>query len=264
MKQSIVIIGLLLTSIWCFSEANAEEKCPDGTLSVVNIQNSKDYCIKNTVSPVLLSETCPFGTERLFDVKTNASYCIDVAKQTVNKSEISDSNLSEEECLEILRIKDSLRTTGWELDVGIGYAMVGAFDVRMSGGYHFSVENLDGLSFGIYAEVAGQLGVPLAFSLDVVPRMLIHGESFRVGVGFGLGYFYGKDISSDTPNIFEMRPEIRWDWALSEHIFLGFQASFPLLLIKQEHDAWDGWKKEDEVLGVQPWFDLDIYFGYRF
>ena len=166
--------------------------------------------------------------------------------------------MSNEEA-EALSVKNAMEASGWEINIGIGYCMIASFDLRLTGGYHFGVESLDGLSFGLYGELGGQLGFPMSVTFDVVPMMHVHGESFRVSFGFGLGMFYFSDGYEDEGSqgraLFEMRPEIRFDWFLSEHILIGVEAAVPLLLIT---NAVDNHSIAD------PWFTFDIYFGYRF
>ena len=236
MKQLIIVIASLLSCVFCISQAFAQYNCPDGTLPVVNMQTGASYCLA-TVSTPEPNRSVVNNTFHINNTYNNASN----EQDKVQKYE------------EALSIKNAMRSSGFELNVGIGYAMVASFDMRLTGGYHFGIDSLDGLSFGLYGEFSGQLGFPMSVAFDVVPMMHVHGESFRVSFGFGLGVFYisnSDELSGNT--LFEMRPEIRFDWFLSEHILIGVEASVPLLLLDKSYKS------------VEPWFMFDIYFGYRF
>ncbi len=244
MKQLIIVIASLLSCVFFVSLASAQE-CPVGTRLVIDAQTNSAFCLGTAINPA--SEQTTNQSNLQNDPQVQNSLTPNTIRDT---SEYSED-------LSAQSIKEAIRASGWELNIGIGYAMVASFDMRLTGGYHIGVDSLDGLSFGLYGEFSGQLGFPMSLAFDVVPMMHVHGESFRVSFGFGLGVFYisSSDYSFGT-TLFEMRPEIRFDWFLSEHILIGVEASVPLLLANK-NDSRD-------YRFIEPWFMFDIYFGYRF
>lgn len=233
--QLTVIISLLLGFVLMSSTAYAEHLCPAGTLPVIISGSHEAICAE-----------------------------MDMLKPLENASasrRISDAQSDELESPE--SVTKIMRSSGAALDFGIGYALVAAFHVRVLAGYHFNVENLNGITFGIYGEFSGLLGWPWALDAAVVPMMHVQGESFRVSIGFGLGMFHNFDIDK---TMFEMKPEFRLDWFWSSRFMFGVQISVPIILQKKlAADSLDTHiSQKNETHYVTSWMMLGLNFGYKF
>ena len=206
---------------------------------------------------------CPEGTSWIYIPDSNLFQCVENDKLIL--SEISSANRqSESSNVEIQRtVKEVMRSSGPVIDVGIGYALEAALHLHIASGYHINIESLNGMSFGIYGELAGTIGRPRSIDAVVVPMMHIHGESFRISIGYGLGVFHNFKTSK---TLFEMKPELRFDWFYQSGLIIGVNIFVPFMLQKRllADENTTNISQKDSVNYFKTWFALGLSFGYKF
>jgi hypothetical protein len=191
-----------------------------------------------------------------------------------SKSEDLDREVDE-------RISRAVSENGLELNFGLGYGMVGALDLRLALGYHFNLPKSDNVTMGIYTDFSLRFPYPNSLDWAIVPMLHVHGDIFRASFGLGLGVFsffkgdaedYFDDDDSVEKVAFQLKPELRFDWFLSEHVLIGLDFDVPLIFyrITVENDSHDldhyyqGIKNKTKDTRVQPWLSLAFHVGYKF
>ncbi len=228
LKKLLYSTCLLAISLLSFSSlAMAQAVCPEGMQLDVT-QNNVQICVPSSnTAQILPNETTPPSKKQI-------------------ASEI-------------------LQAPGFELDFGIGYAIVAAFDLRLKLGYEFGIPKANGLNFAVFTDIGLALGYPQTLTWNIIPTLFVHGTSFRMGFGLGLGLFNDFDDDeesegnlSDNSLYFELKPLVSFDWFLSQ-IYIGFQFDIPLIFQKVNSD--DSNKK---YTVIQPWYNMDFHIGYKF
>lgn len=226
LKKILFSTCLFAITLFSFSSfAMAQAVCPEG-MQLELTQNNVQICVPSS------------NSEQTFPDQTNVP----------TKKQIAE---------------EILRAPGFELDFGIGYAIVAAFDLRLKLGYEFGIPNANGLNFGLFTDIGLALGYPQTLTWNIIPALFVHGTSFRMGIGLGIGIFYdfiddeeSEGILSDNSLYFEIKPLISFDWFLSK-IYIGFQFDIPLIFQKDDSDS-------KEYTEVQPWYNMDFHIGYKF
>ncbi|MBQ9394569.1 MAG: hypothetical protein IJU23_03500 [Proteobacteria bacterium] len=219
-------------------------------------------------STAFAQNVCPEGTSWVFNPERNEGFCTDInALMRLKNVRIQEQSSIEGNQTGVLKqpltVKEIMRSSGAVLDFGIGYALAAALHIRVEAGYHFNVESLNGMSFGVYGELSGLIGWPYAIDAAVVPMMHIHGNSFRVSIGYGFGLFHNFDVDK---TMFEMKPELRWDWFFASRFVFGIQISVPLILQKRIlAKASDiHISQKDDVHYIKSWAMFGLNFGCKF
>ena len=215
------------------------------------------------------AEDCPNGTQKAFDAKTNQEFCFEF--------ENTPSVVVVAENKEELNIRKNLSSSGAEINLGLGYGMVGAFDLRIAAEYQFELQNLDGVTFGLNTDFSIRFPYPTSLDWSIGPMLHVHGNIFRVGFGFGLGIFsafdpdevydyedeYDNDDQLFSKALFQLKPELRLDWFLSEHVLIGLNTDMCLIFYKgREYNYHDD--NYEHVKKVMPWFSITFHVGYKF
>ncbi|MBO4350601.1 MAG: hypothetical protein J6A01_06640 [Proteobacteria bacterium] len=167
---------------------------------------------------------------------------------------------------------DEVRQSGWLLELGFGYGMIGNADFKFMTGWHFG-SNDNVASFGLYLDADLRVGWYPPFSMDwtLDPTLHVTVNSFRFSVGIGIGIFsilkekyedyliYDSENSTSTGmrTLFEIKPTVAFDWYMTGNVFFGFGFSVPLIFLT-------GSEQYDSDVFVQPWFNIDCHFGYKF
>ncbi len=167
---------------------------------------------------------------------------------------------------------DEVRQSGWLLELGFGYGMIGNADFKFMTGWHFG-SNDNVASFGLYLDADLRVGWYPPFSMDwtLDPTLHVTVNSFRFSVGIGIGIFsilkekyedyliYDSENSTSTGmrTLFEIKPTVAFDWYMTGNVFFGFGFSVPLIFLT-------GSEQYDSDIFVQPWFNIDCHFGYKF
>lgn len=250
-KYIVLLISVLMMALGMGASAFAEEVCPEGTMLVVQPDTQEVFCIGN-VPP---AEEPDAAVEVAQDQNVKKKQA--AAEKQKKYREIQERNryLAEVRKQEI---GDAIRMSGASVDFGLGYALYAAFQLRLTVGYHFT-ERLNGLSFGLYTDLGFNVGAPNSLDWAVVPMLHLNGRIFRFSMGLGLGLYsiWGSQDNSDIDVEgvwFEVKPELRWDWFLSKHAFLGVGVDMPLIISRTNHDLTE----------VTPWFSMNLHVGYKF
>ena len=181
-----------------------------------------------------------------------------------------DSGKSKEDEENDHLIREAIGASGSEITFGIGYGMVGAFDVKAAYEYNFAVPSVDGLSIGLNVDFSFRFPLPNSLDLAAGPIIHVYSEIFRVSLGLGVGFFSflrNKDSDSDFDEglernaiLFQLKPELRFDWFLSQHVLLGLDFDFPIMFYKHKYED----DKSDGKNYAQPWFSFTLHVGYKF
>ena len=200
-------------------------------------------------TPAFAENACPAGTQLMVQPNTGESFCIAVQPQVVQ-------NTSERDTKPEKTIRESIRkksesggpgASGAIIEGGFGYSMLLAMDFHLSTGYHFSALD-NGLSFGLYTDLDFAVGYPYLINWSFSPMIHVNGETFRGGLGFGVGLIKGWARNSDDDReyddsedydslmrskpLFELKATVRGEWFATEHIFIGFDLGIPLIINK--------------------------------
>ena len=210
------------------------------------------------------AQNCPPGTQKVINPKTDEVLCYVMDDQ--NKADNTESSYEED-----MKISREISSNGGEINIGIGYGMVGAFDLRLAGGYHVNIPGADNVSFGIYTDFSIRFPYPNSLDWAIVPMMHVHGDIFRASFGLGIGIFsffiededYYEDEEFYSTILFQLKPEVKLDWFLSEHVLIGMNIDLPLILYKKEIHDW-GNARPKKITATMPWFSLTFHVGYKF
>lgn len=234
-----------------------------------------------------LAQDCPSGTQKVIIPDTNEALCINLDEQNASvaptdqnsddEAALTDQNSDNENVID----KHAISSSGPEFNIGMGYGMIAAFDLRLMGGYQFALQNLDGVAFGLYTDFSIRFPLPNSLDWALVPSLIVYGESFRVTFGLGIGvaaFFanhskneYDYDFTDDDgymnkKALFQLKPEMRFDWFLSEHVLLGFNTDVSVFFYEEEKELYydtPTTKKSVEKKAF-PWLSLTVHVGYKF
>ena len=165
------------------------------------------------------------------------------------------------------RIEQHQKSSGFEMNLGVGYAYELALKAQISFGWQFALPDSDMISLGIYADVGFQYVDPIVLLGHIEPTFHIHYGNFRfsLGLGFGCGYYQYPSFGSDDWTfaaelrdydwhlVFSFKPEIRADWFVTESVYLGFSVAVPYVF-SLESEA-----PGDDILG-----EVMFTVGYKF
>lgn len=246
-KHIVPLLSVVMLILGLGSQAFAEDICPEGTQKVIQPETQEVFCIGN-LPPADTNVNASAGPRR------------NAAKNSADAQRMRQEAMAKRAHEETVRkdeIQQAIREGGFAFDFGLGYAMAAAFELRASFGYLFA-QTLNAMSFGVYADLGVNFGLPNSVEAAVVPMVHVNTKIFRYSMGFGIGVFStwgdndtglgGKDVC------LELKPEIRFDWFLSKHAFLGVGMDMPLVFMFEE----------DQGTEVQPWVMMNIHIGYLF
>lgn len=272
---SVLLFGLCLLA----QNAFAQDKCPEGYVSFINTKTYESVCLPANVSPDNVSATGQ-ADENAQDTGDDADASdpneqdgliwgnggvqqnglVDPDDQTA----LAPMTDVREYLTESQLIHVEMMRSGWQVQLGFGYRIISAIDVRVVTGYHFASSD-EVASFGLYLDIDMGPGYEPHFNMDmtVSPTLHVSRGIFRYSLGLGLGVFILSDYKySDgweddkkelkTSPSFELKPWMAFDWFLSKRAYMGFGFTVPILIM-------------NEQLGdVMPWFSMDLHLGYRF
>ena len=225
------------------------------------------FCLGSTSA---FAQNCPLGTHPVINPKTNEVLCYLTDDAVRSNTQYSDPDL---------KIREAISASGTEISFGLGYGMVGAMDLHLSAGYHFNIPKADCVSFGLYTDFNIRFPYPNSLDWALVPMMHVHGDIFRVSFGLGIGLFSFFSNNNDDewddddhykPVSFQLKPGLRFDWFLSEHVLIGLNTEMPLIFYKYKRERYwvdennRGHEKTTKENRIQPWFNRTFHVGYKF
>ncbi len=224
---------------------------------------------------------CPAGMQTVIDPNTNETLCFTKASQANPQIEVPTEVDNESASL------TDIGESGFTFDLGLGYGMIAAMNIRLSAGYQFNIPSADGLSFGLYTDFSLRFPYPDTFDWAVVPMLHVYSGNFRVSFGLGVGLikafgnyddflFDDEDIDNSNKVVrFTVKPEMRVDWFVDNHVLLGLGIDVPLIIYKERDTDYDYYynqfgdiistnKTHHSYSRVSPWMSLNFYMGYKF
>ncbi|MBQ9817323.1 MAG: hypothetical protein IJM59_07665 [Proteobacteria bacterium] len=223
------------------------------------------------------AEICSEGTQQIVDQATGQIYCVSTDAMPVQQQNlVSDAAAREREqqfqqtMMRRAEIEGSMKSSGFVIDMGLGYSIAGAFELRIAAGYDF-LESLDGLSFGLLTDFGISFGYPDSLNWSVGPIAHVNSKTYRVGLGLGLGVFsiWGNLYSGDDEYYddsdefglkrggayFMLKPQFMWEWFVSSHTLIGLGFDLPIIFKGVDDTAHDN---------LMIWYDLHVSVGYKF
>lgn len=246
-KHIVPLLSVVMLILGLGSQAFAEDICPEGTQKVIQPETQEVFCIGNL--PPAESNVNANAVRK----KKAANNSADAQRKRHEAMEMRahEENVRKDE------IQQEIREGGFAFDFGLGYAMAAAFELRVSFGYQFA-QTLSAMSFGLYADLGVNFGLPNSVEAAVVPMVHVNTKIFRYSMGLGIGVFsvWGENDTGlgGKDACLELKPEIRFDWFLSRHAFLGVGMDMPLIFTQEENQGTE----------VQPWVMMNIHIGYLF
>ncbi len=166
-------------------------------------------------------------------------------------------------------IHENAKIPGWSMLFGLGYALLANIQLHVMTGYSFGSNDSDA-GFGLYfdADINPGAAPDFEMDLDIMPALHVYHSTFRFTLGMGIGlsvaydhetldYFYNVDYYEDeegprTLCTFELKPNISFDWFLTNNAMFGFGLGVPLLISTTFDNT------------VMPEFNFDLHIGYKF
>ena len=283
---TVLLFGLCLVA----QNAFAQDSCPEGYVSFINTKTYESVCLPANVSPDNVPAAGQQAASHQDGPGEQENFVEDNEAQDPNEQDgliwgnsgtrqnvsVDQGNLDDQTALapmtdvrdfmpESKRIHNDMMKAGWLVQLGFGYRVVAAIDVRLMTGYHFESSD-EVASFGLYLDLDFGPGYDPNFSMDatVTPTLHVSRGIFRYSLGLGLGVFIIRDYkytdrwdddyskTIETSPSFELKPWMAFDWFFSGKAYMGFGFTVPILIM-------------NEQLGdVMPWFSMDLHIGYRF
>lgn len=250
---------LLFAFLAMTTNTYADAICPPGTQKVINEQTREVFCMAT-----------PNAMQTAQQQINNANTEFEVQKEIQNQYK-KDIQLDE--------IHQNVIASGFEIQFGMGYALISAFAMHLKLEYSFA-QPLDGMSFGLFTNCDLFIAGPNSLDWSAGPIVHINGNRFRGGLGLGLGIFhlwkndmfgdYYDDNEHDHNNSlnFSLIPRIEADWFISKHFYLGFELDFPVIFYDNSHDDDDYYHDHENddhpSIGTAMWFDFNLHVGYKF
>ena len=269
-KQFVFFMIIFFALLGITTNAYADVTCPPGTQKIVDEQTKEIFCVAapNTVQ---VGRVHPINTNNA--AEQNTVQPINNTYPQANQNKFAKDQERE-------AIRQSIADSGFEVQFGMGYGLIGAFEMHLKLEYSFAQPS-NGLSFGLFTNCDLFIGYPNSIDWAAGPVVHINGNRFRGGIGLGFGLFnmwknsyYGeydrdRDEYDKTLN-FTLIPRIECDWFVSNHLYLGFGLDLPIIIYKDNDDDddyyyYDDGDKDDHLsISTGLWFDMHIHVGYKF
>ena len=293
MRLRVITVLLFGLGLWA-QNAFAQDSCPEGYVSFINTKTYESVCLPANVSPDNVPAAGQQAASHQDGPGEQENFVEDNEAQDPSEQDgliwgnsgtrqnvsVDQGNLDDQTALapmtdvrdfmpESKRIHNDMMNAGWLAQIGFGYRLVSAIDIRLMTGYHFGSSD-EVASFGLYLDVDLGPGYEPHFSMDitVTPTLHVSRGIFRYSLGLGVGIFILSDYTDDADVInnggdfdakvlksspsFELKPWMAFDWFFSGKAYMGFGFTVPILIM-------------NEQLGdVMPWFSMDLHIGYRF